>query len=633
MIYQNSKTSQKRQLAYLGKKIFPGLFVWLAIILAKSLGLFEILDLKILDLALKYKPEEQQDPFITLVTINDEDISSLNYTNKYPIPDQEIAELIRVLQEYEPSVIGLDLFRDFAIGNGQEELQKVFQDYPNIVGIEKVLGAYPIQPHSNINISGFVDILPDRDGHFRRILLGTPTSQGYKFSFVLHLADQYLTKKGYTLGNGRIDPKALCIYAQYKCLNADREVPRFTRNMGGYTGADDGGLQTMVNFRSGQNPFLKLSLNDIKSGDFREKDIRDRIVIIGVTSLAHKDLIATNALKSAEIQGQIYGVEYVAHAVSQLIHSVESNRPLIWVSESYDYLGLFILGVLSIGLSLYVQLRIIRLSIILLVGLIVSIILNFVFIQFGLWISIIPVWVALILVTGIASLYQSFEKTRLENDLLEKKVTTKQLVIEEVFNYIHNSPLQTLAELIRNIEQNRYSQDQVIAHLNTLNHEIRAVKSFYGSSQVTNTETLFISGVAPIDPSWSLDQIFRQVYFDTINREFENFKNLKARISNFDEITLERVSRNKQKQLCLFLQECLCNVGRHAYGLTRLQVVGYLRQGYYILKIQDNGIGISEENRDKLLSKFHDLQRLLDAVLTIERLQPKGTLCELKWKI
>ena len=36
----------------------------------------------------------------------------------------------------------------------------------------------------------------------------------------------------------------------------------------------------------------------------------------------------------------------------------------------------------------------------------------------------------------------------------------------------------------------------------------------------------------------------------------------------------------------------MCNVGKHARGVTRIVVTGEEREGNYLLKVQDNGCGL-----------------------------------------
>ncbi|MGB2924900.1 MAG: CHASE2 domain-containing protein [Limnothrix sp.] len=627
-----------------GVTILPGVAIFGITLLARNLGLFESLELGMLDLALKYRPDEPQDPHITLITIDDQDISTLE---SYPIGDKELAKLIEDIQQYKPAVIGVDIFRDFPVKEGTETPEKVFQNYSNVVGIEKVLGQV-ISPPKFASSSGFVDIISDRDGNYRRALLGTQTSDGYKFSFALHLADKYLIQKGYQIGNSFHDPESLCIYEDSQCSPSDLEIPLFRKNTGAYINEDDGGLQTLVNFRAGKEPFLKISLRDFDAQKFDQQDIENRIVIIGIASQSIKDFVDTNAVgDSQKISGKIYGLEYVAHVVSQIVNSVESNRPLIYTwNETTEYLWIGAWGIVAIGISLFSRSPLIRFGIVLFLGIILTVILNILFLKLGLWISIVPVWALLGGVVIIVSFYEANQNLQVKVNEKQQLIEIKNQLLDDIFNCIHNGALQTLAETRRGIEQNQFSQSEILNRLQNLNEEIRNV-FFYKQEEkgypeefsislvnkiLDSPKDFLVAGVHRIPADLPLSEIFSQTYFKTMERDLVNFYNLKAKVCSFDVVQNEKFSHRNKEKLSQFLEECLCNVGRHAHGLTRLQVVGKCDGAQYSLKIEDNGVGISDVAKKKLRVKFQRLLRSLDAELVIDSLEPKGTLCQLIWK-
>lgn len=627
-----------------GVTILPGIAIFGITLLARNLGLFENVELQMLDLALKYRPAEPQDPYITLITIDDQDISALE---SYPIKDKELARLIEDIQQYQPAVIGVDIFRDFPVKEGTETLEKVFQNYSNVVGIEKVLGQV-ISPPKFASSSGFVDIISDPDGKYRRALLGTQTSDGYKFSFALHLADKYLAQKDYQIGNGFHDQDSLCIYQGSECLYSDLEIPQIKANTGAYINEDDGGLQTLVNFRTGEEPFLKISLRDFNAQKFDQQDIENRIVIIGIASQSIKDFVDTNAVgDSQKISGKIYGLEYVAHVVSQIVNSVESNRPLIYTwNETTEYLWIGAWGIVAIGINLLSRSPLIRLGIVLFSGIILTIILNILFLKLGLWISIVPVWTILGGIIIIIPFYEKNQDLQIEVSEKQQLIQIKNQLLHDIFNYIHNGALQTLAETRRGIEQNQFSQSEILNRLQNLNEEIRNVflykqeeknsseelSAFVVDGKLDSPKEFLVAGVHRIPAGLPLNEVFPQIYLRTMERDLANFKNLKAKVRSFDVVQDENLSHKDKEKLGQFLEECLCNVGRHAHGLTRLQVVGKCDETQYSLKIEDNGVGISEVAKKKLRVKFQRLLRSLDAELVIDSLEPKGTLCQLTWK-
>ena len=170
------------------------------------------------------------------------------------------------MQTYKPRAIGLDIVRDLPVNPGHDERVAVFEEFKNIIGIEKVLPVQiaPLQiappPELPPKQVGFSDIILDKDGKIRRSLLVTPTSPGYQFSLSLRLAETYLASEGISPENDIHDPHAIRF--------GSTTLPRFLPNSGGYVRTDVGGVQVLLNFRSGRERFRTLSLNQIKTGNF-----------------------------------------------------------------------------------------------------------------------------------------------------------------------------------------------------------------------------------------------------------------------------------------------------------------------------------------------------------------------------
>jgi CHASE2 domain-containing sensor protein len=76
------------------------------------------------------------DERIAIVGITEEDIQR---AKTYPIPDREIADLLKRLQDYQPIAIGLDIVRDILVEPGHAELTSVFRSSKNAIGVEIAL--------------------------------------------------------------------------------------------------------------------------------------------------------------------------------------------------------------------------------------------------------------------------------------------------------------------------------------------------------------------------------------------------------------------------------------------------------------------------------------------------------------
>lgn len=431
------KSRIKQEIAIWRVGALPGIAVIGLVIIARLTGLLQSWEWSALDDFLRLRPWEPVDERIVIVGINEVDIRSIG---AYPIPDREIAALIRTLQRYQPSLIGLALMRDLPVEPGYAELVRVFKENKNLIAIEKALpetiAPPPELPPEQI---GFSDVITDGDGRLRRSLLGTQTAKGFKFSLALRLSKAYLATKGFALENGIRDRNAMRF--------GKTELPRFNPNSGGYVRTDAGGVQMLLNFRSGQARFRTLSFNDIKTGKFNPSWIRSHIVLIGITSPG-VDIKNTAAITDENLSsGLVYGVKIQAHAVSQIISAVLDKRPFLRVwSDGWEYAWIFAWGILGLGLARLTQsplknLLAVGIASVSLVGC------SFVLLISGWWIPVVPTTVVLILNgVGLTAFYQ-YDRA------LRSKISDRQFIIDSTFDTIHNGPLQTLAKLLKCVRE------------------------------------------------------------------------------------------------------------------------------------------------------------------------------------
>lgn len=221
----------------------------------RLVGAFQLFEWQALDVFLRSRAPEAIDERILLVSIDEQTIQA---AGTYPIPDQQLASMLRELQRHQPRVIGLDLFRDLPVEPGYLELAAAFQEMENLIGIEKVLhptvASPPALPPDRI---GLVDVFLDQDGRQRRMLLGTQTDKGFRFSLALLLAQIYLAKDNILIGNGLRDPSTMRF--------GNIELPRVRSNFGGYVGANAGGgrCSDAAKFSSGSE---RLSCRHVSAG-------------------------------------------------------------------------------------------------------------------------------------------------------------------------------------------------------------------------------------------------------------------------------------------------------------------------------------------------------------------------------
>ncbi|MGL6338616.1 MAG: CHASE2 domain-containing protein, partial [Waterburya sp.] len=553
---------------------------------------------------------------------------------RYPIPDRELASVLNKLQADKPIVIGLDIFRDLPIEPGHKQLTQVLQKNQNIIGIEKVLpysSSITIDAPSGLPSDrvGFVDTMLDADGYVRRSLLGTSDPKGeYKFSFTMRVAETYLKGKNITLENGILDPNAMRFDST--------EFTRFLTNSGGYVRSDAGGNQILINYRSGENPFAIVSLNDVKNGKVKPESINGKIVLIGIVAHSAKDYINSSVVDRIN-PGLIYGVELQAHAISQIVSAVLDGRSLLKVwSDEWEYLWIFVWGFIGIALGrlfqspwkIFLGLGILSTGLILVCYLLLL---------EGWWIPVVPTLLALSL-NGFG-LTASLFYCRQQN--LQSRLQNRQLAIEQTYNAIHNGPLQTLTRIIRYSQQQILITKQLLSELQTLNYEIREVYENLQQQALTRGSFLYLTNHLEIDLNAPLSEIFYEIYSNTIARDFSGFKTLKLKITKFEPINEQFLNLEQKQALCRFLEESLCNAGKYALNMTHLEVRCFQENGRNIIRVVDNGICLKSQSNNNNCFEYQGrgtqqakkLAKQLGGNFKRVRCSPQGTICELHWPI
>ncbi|PSB13655.1 histidine kinase [filamentous cyanobacterium Phorm 46] len=613
----------------------PGVMVIVAVMMARFTGALQFLELVAFDRFLLLRPPEPMDERIAIVGITEEDIKR---AKTYPIPDREIADLLKRLQAYQPIAIGLDIVRDIPVEPGHAELTSVFRNSKNAIGVEIALpdrSGFTVAPPPALPPEqvGFADFVLDADGYQRRSLLGTGThnsQQEYRFSFALGLAELYLATRGIKLGGGIRDQEAMRF--------GNIEFTRMQPNSGGYVGADAGGNQILLNVRSGPKPFRVLSLEQIKAGQVKPEWIRGKIVLIGMMSFSAKDLASSGAIALIN-PGRIYGVEMQAHETSQIISAVLDGRPLIQVWEDeWETLWIAVWGLLGMSLG-----RFLRSPWKILLGLLIAsispIAICYWLILMGWWMPIVPVFLILVL-NGAGSTAALFYRHQQE---LRLRLEERQFAIEQTFNAIHSGPLQTLVGILRTA-QGEATPPPFLPDLQRLSQELREV---YGSVQrdaIADEPHLRMGSAIELALQAPLHELLYKVYSNTLEQELPYFQTIKFKIVQFDPLNAEHLRLEHKRGLCRFLEEALCNVGKHAIAATRLTVICTQEGDRQVIRVADNGKGKPSETEPAIQDLNANIQpsglgtQLANNLAkqlggTFQRYPnvPRGTVCELTW--
>jgi len=577
----------KEEIAILRVGALPGITVIALVIILRLTGSMQSLEWLAFDSLLSLRPGEPIEERIVIVGINEDDIRSVG---AYPIPDREIAVMLRKLQSLEPRIIGIDIFKDLPVEPGYGELVSAFQEIKNLIAIEKVLPEQidppPALPPEKV---GFADQITDIDGNLRRsLLLVTSTPQAYKLSLSLCLAQAYLAHEGISLENGIRDRAALRF--------GNTELPRLRSNSEGYVRTDAGGIQLLLNFRSGRERFRTMTLGDIKTGKFDPNWIRDRIVIVGMAAPSVKDFITTSAITSTKpTTGRVYGVEIQAHAVSQIISAVLDSRPLLntW-SDPWEYLWIMGWGMFGIALARLTKYQY-RNFIAVGIASTSLILMSYLLLTWGWWVPVIPAMLVLALNgIGLTALYQY-------DQVLHSKINARQVIIERTFETIHNGPLQTLAKTLKSVREQKLPPNELLPELEKelekLNYELRGVYEYLQQEPLTQDNSLYLGRGIELNVQDPIYEVLYQVYSHTLERDFPCFKTLRRKARSFDPIDDRNLSIEQKQGLCRFLEEALCNVGRHAIGVTCLEVTYSYKEGCYTLSIIDDGVSIKSSKK------------------------------------
>ncbi|ACK70325.1 diguanylate cyclase/phosphodiesterase with Chase sensor [Gloeothece citriformis PCC 7424] len=276
-------------------------------------------ELDIYDQMVKLSPQLPADPRLLIIEITEDDIRK---QNRWPLSDETINQLINTVQQYDPKVIGLDLFRDVPHPPGSDKLTQTLAA-DNIIAVKKLNddGSSELKLHQGITDerAGFADIPIDFDNVLRRYLLYARVNEKPLYSFALRVSLKYLNNDHFPF---KVHPEALQIGSTvFEDLKADS---------GSYQMEPEEviGWQILLKYRSddleesGRNVARKISLTEVLQGKLEPSWVKDKIVLIGTTAPSEKDMFATPYSQGETINYFMPGVVIHAQMVSQILSTV-----------------------------------------------------------------------------------------------------------------------------------------------------------------------------------------------------------------------------------------------------------------------------------------------------------------------
>ncbi|GAB4194629.1 MAG: hypothetical protein Fur006_40520 [Coleofasciculaceae cyanobacterium] len=290
----------------------------------RQMGMLQPLELKAFNQQMRLRPSEGLDERLLLVKVTEEDVNKY----RHPLPDTVLAKLLEKLEQYQPRVMGLDIYRDNPVNYSDVPVEPNSTDLPTqlrqnkrLISICKVSSATDsgISPLRGIPAErlGFSNVLEDSDRTIRR-----------------HLLYQTLSSTSPCK-----TPYALNVQLAFRYLEAEDILPKFTPEgdlqlgntvfkdleprAGGYQRYDSGGQQMMVNYRASQQIAREVTLSEVLNGSIDPNWVKDRVVLIGVTAISQKDDIFNTPY------GERRGLLIQAEMVSQILSAVLDERSLL----------------------------------------------------------------------------------------------------------------------------------------------------------------------------------------------------------------------------------------------------------------------------------------------------------------
>lgn len=383
------------------------------------------MELMALDQMFQLRPIESADSRIVLVTIGENDVKQLG---QWPMSDATLAQLISSIKRQQPTVIGLDIYRDLPIEPGQSELVNVFKSTPNLIGIEKVIrtaeggvvqAPRALRQRKQVSAS---DLLLDADGRIRRSLLFLTDQDGESITALgASLAFIYLEEQN----------------VQFETINSGQNQFRLGQavfktlgpNDGGYVDINSGGYQILSNFPKLSNGFRAISMTDVLQGHVPQDLMRDRIVLIGLTAESLESRFFTSYTTNA-ISTSV-GIEVHALLTSQLLSAALDGRPLLraW-PDPLEWGWIIVWSIIGavIGWASRSPSQIVFIA-----ALLAAILLGSAYGLFliGWWIIIVPPLLALVGSTVVSSSYLLWENLKEYAHTLERRVAERTVELSQ----------------------------------------------------------------------------------------------------------------------------------------------------------------------------------------------------------
>lgn len=284
----------------------------------RSLGVLQGLELESFDRMMRLNSHNYSDSRLLIVGITEADIQA---NQKWPFSDELLAQTLAKLQEYQPRVIGFDIYRDVPQPPGYLDIVEQFQA-DNIIAIQQI-GAVDPPPSVDSYQVGFNDFVSDFDNTIRRNLMYVRYNNQDLYSFSVKVSQKYLES---------VNKRPIHLEAKPNFLQIDKTIfPTLAYNSGGYQlpTSEVGGRQIIIDY-STKTIARVISITELLEGDFDPDWVRDKIILIGTTAPSLRDLHSTPFSTVKTTNYLMPGVIIHAYMISHIISVVLEEKSLFW---------------------------------------------------------------------------------------------------------------------------------------------------------------------------------------------------------------------------------------------------------------------------------------------------------------
>lgn len=221
-------------------------------------------------------------------------------------------------------------------------------------------------------------------------------------------------------------------------------------------------------------------------------------------------------MPSLKLSGQIYGIDYHAHVISQILSSVIDSRPMLnsWGNMG-EYAWIFLWGFVPVVIGRLTQ------SVwrnLLTVGAAGFCLFSCGYVMlwvWGIWIPVAPSLLVLA-VNGVGLSAFAFYQ---HDKFLRSQINERQNTIQHTFTIIHNGPLQTLAYGLKHMRAQDIPYEQLVGQFEKLNQEIREIGEFLKLEALTTEEILHLGSGLRLELNRPLHDLLYEVYSSTVRRK------------------------------------------------------------------------------------------------------------------